>query len=65
MYQFNEEVNIMKKDKEKKTKKIKKKANRDQVRYDRGQVFVKIVAAIIASMMIISVAVSGIYAIFG
>ena len=55
----------MKKDKEKKTKKIKKKANRDQVRYDRGQVFVKIVAAIIASMMIISVAVSGIYAIFG
>lgn len=45
----------MKKDKENKIK------NKEQRKYDKGQVFVKIMAGILAIMMIMSVAVSLIY----
>ncbi len=40
----------------------KKKTNTEQARYDRGQIFVKIVAGILAIMMVVAVAASLIYA---
>ena len=48
----------MKKNKEVKEKKIK---NKEQRKYDKGQIFVKIMAAILAIMMIMSIAVTLIY----
>ena len=45
----------MKKDKEKKVK------NKEQRKYDKGQVFVKIMAGILALMMVMSVAATLIY----
>ena len=45
----------MKKNKEEKIKNIEKK------KYDKGQIFVKIMAGILAIMMVMSVAVSLIY----
>lgn len=46
----------MRKDKEQKIK------NKEQKRFDKGQVFVKIMAGILALMMVFSVAISLIYA---
>lgn len=46
----------MKKNKEKKEK------NKEQKQYDKGQLFVKIMAGILAILMIFSVAMSLIYA---
>ncbi len=55
----------MKKDnKEKKEKKAKKKVSREQAKYDRGQIFVKIIAGILAIMMLAAVATSVIYILF-
>lgn len=48
----------MKKNKEVKEKKIK---NKEQRQYDKGQVFVKIMAGILAVMMVMSVAASLIF----
>ena len=48
----------MKKNKEIKEKKIK---NKQQRQYDKGQIFVKIMAGILAIMMVMSIAVSLIY----
>ena len=48
----------MKKNKEVKVKKIK---NKEQRKYDKGQVFVKIMAGILALMMVMSVAATLIY----
>ena len=48
----------MRKNKEVKEKKIKKK---EQRKYDKGQIFVKIMAGILAFMMVMSIAVSLIY----
>ncbi len=48
----------MNKDKEVKVKKIK---NKEQKKYDKGQVFVKIMAGILALMMVMSVAATLIY----
>ena len=45
----------MKKEKEKKVK------NKEQRKYDKGQVFVKIMAGILAILMVISVAASLIF----
>ena len=49
----------MKKNKEIKEKKIK---NKEQRQYDKGQIFVKIMAGILAVMMVMSIAVTLIYA---
>ena len=65
VYEFLERVNSMKKNKEKKEKKNKKKVNHAQAKYDRGQVFVKIIAAFLAFMMIVAVATSTLYVVFG
>lgn len=46
----------MRKDKEQKIK------NKEQKRFDKGQVFVKIMAGTLALMMVLSVAISLIYA---
>ena len=46
-----------------KNNKEKKIKNKEQKKYDKGQVFVKIMAGILAIMMILSVAVSLIYSI--
>lgn len=50
----------------KKVKKKEKKSTKknEQKKYDRGQVFVKITAAILALLMVVAVAASAIYAIF-
>ena len=48
----------MRRNKEIKEKKIK---NKEQKQYDKGQIFVKIMAGILAIMMVMSVAVSLIY----
>ena len=48
----------MRKNKEVKEKKIK---NKEQRKYDKGQIFVRIMAGILAFMMIMSVAVSLIF----
>ena len=40
---------------------MKKEKNNEQKKYDRGQIFVKIMAGILAALMIISVAGSLIY----
>lgn len=48
----------MKKNKEVKVKKIK---NKEQRKYDKGQAFVKIMAGILALMMVMSVAATLIY----
>ena len=48
----------MKKNKEIKEKKVK---NKEQRKYDKGQIFVKIMAAILAVIMVMSIAVSLIY----
>lgn len=48
----------MKKNKEVKEKKIK---NKEQRKYDKGQIFVKIMAGILALIMVMSIAVSLIY----
>lgn len=45
----------------KKNKEVKVK-NKQQAKYDKGQVFVKIMAGILAVLMIFSVAMSLIYA---
>ena len=45
----------MKRNKEKKLK------NKEQRRYDKGQIFVKIMAGILAVIMVMSIAVSLIY----
>jgi hypothetical protein len=47
---ISERTSKMKKDKEKKVK------NKEQRKYDKGQVFVKIMAGILALLMILSVA---------
>lgn len=47
-----------------KEKKVKKVQKTEQKRYDRGQVFVKITAGILAVLMVLAVAASVIYAIF-
>lgn len=47
----------MKKDKEKKIK------NKEQRKFDKGQVFVKVMAGILAIMMVMSVAATLIYCI--
>lgn len=44
--------------------KSKKNESQQQKKYDRGQVFVKVVAGILAVLMIIAVAASTIFAIF-
>ena len=44
--------------------KDKKIESKKQKKYDRGQVFVKVVAGILAVLMIIAVAASAIYALF-
>lgn len=49
----------MKKNREVKENKIK---NKEQRQYDKGQVFVKIMAGILAILMVFSVAMSLIYA---
>jgi len=52
----------MKKNKEEKQlKKEKKIKNKEQKRYDRGQIFVKIMAGILAVLMIVSIAGTLIY----
>ena len=45
---------------------MKKKTNvqKEQAKYDKGQVVVKVIAAILALMMILAVAASTIFAIF-
>lgn len=45
----------------KKMKKEKKIKNKEQRKYDKGQVFVKIMAAMLAIIMIMSIAVTLIY----
>ena len=45
----------MKKDQENKVK------NKEQRKYDKGQIFVKIIAGILAILMILSIAISLIY----
>lgn len=45
----------------KKNKEVKVK-NKQQAKYDKGQVFVKIMAGILAAIMIFSVTISLIYA---
>lgn len=40
---------------------MKKDKNKEQSRYDRGQVFVKIMAGILATLMVFSVAASLIF----
>lgn len=45
----------------KKNKEVKVK-NKQQAKYDKGQVFVKIMAGILAVLMLFSVAISLIYA---
>lgn len=42
-------------------KKEKKAKNKEQKIYDKGQIFVKIMAAILAIIMVMSIAVSLIY----
>lgn len=42
-------------------KKEKKAKNKEQRKYDKGQIFVKIMAAILAIIMIMSIAISLIY----
>ena len=49
----------MKKNKEVKVKKMK---NKEQRKYDKGQVFVKIMAGILAILMVLSIAASLIFA---
>ena len=46
---------------------MKKKNNlqKQQAKYDRGQIVVKVVAAILALIMVLAVGASAIYAIFG
>lgn len=44
--------------------KNKKQEKSEQKKYDKGQVFVKITAAILAFLMVVAVAASAIYAIF-
>ena len=44
--------------------KKKTKAQQEQAKYDRGQVIVKVIAGILALMMILAVAASTIFAIF-
>ena len=46
---------------EKQAKKEKKIKNKEQKRYDRGQIFVKIMAGILAVLMIVSIAGTLIY----
>ncbi len=40
------------------------KKDKQQAKYDRGQIFVKIVAAILALMMVVAVAASALYVLF-
>ena len=47
----------MKKDK-------KSQAKKEQAKYERGQIFVKVVAGILAIMMVTAVAVSALYVLF-
>ena len=42
----------------------KKKVQIEKRKYDRGQIFVKVVAAILTVLMIVAVAASAIYALF-
>ncbi len=44
--------------------KKKTEVQKEQAKYDRGQVVVKVVAAILALMMVLAVGASAIYAIF-
>lgn len=46
-------------------KEKKSSAKKAQAKYDRGQIFVKVVAGILAIMMVTAVAVSALYVIFG
>lgn len=43
----------------------KKEVNKEQRKYDKGQIFVKVMAGILALLMIFAVCASTIYAIFG
>ena len=45
-----------------KNKKEKKIKNKEQRKYDKGQVFVKIMAGILAILMVLSIAASRIFA---
>ena len=47
-----------------KNNKEKKIKNKEQRKYDKGQIFVKIMAGILAIMMVMSIAVSLIYSLF-
>ena len=40
------------------------KKAKEQAKYDRGQVFVKIIAGILALMMVVAVAASALYVLF-
>lgn len=41
------------------------KKDKEQAKYDRGQVFVKIVAAILALMMVVAVGASALFVLLG
>ena len=43
----------------------KKEINKEQRKYDKGQIFVKVMAGILALLMILAVCASSLYAIFG
>ena len=49
----------------KKNKEVKKEINREKRKYDKGQIFIKVMAGILALLMVIATCASLIYSLWG